>query len=210
MPPGMSSKCRSSDGDSSWCVGWISCGGRRQVGRQASTPRGRVAEGIRRGRQGGGRAQCRCQGGCAAHVVGADRHAEERDHADAAVLDLNHAPPVQSSLVSAQAQRIPHLALRRAAEDRVVDAANQILNRHAHRRARGRARAQGRALESSRRVDQRQHLPARLGGGRRVTVPSAGRPGILCRPGGCLGTAVHGRLPQQTVARAAAAAIGAG
>ena len=158
MPPGMSSKCRSSDGDSSWCVGWISCGGRRQVGRQASTPRGRVAEGIRRGRRGGGRAQCRCQGGCAAHVVGADRHAEERDHADAAVLDLNHAPPVQSRLVGAQAQRIPNLALRRAAEDRVVDATDQILNRHAHRSARGRAGAQGRALESSRRAEQRKHL----------------------------------------------------
>ena len=131
------------------------------MGRQASTPReggGRVAEGTGSATRGGGRAQCRCQSGCAAHVVGADRHAEERDHADAAVLDLNHAPPVQSRLVGAQAQRIPNLALRRAAEDRVVDATDQILNRHAHRSARGRAGAQGRALESSRRAEQRKHL----------------------------------------------------
>ena len=74
------------------------------------------------------------------------------------MLDLNHAPPVQSRLVGAQAQRIPNLALRRAAEDRVVDATDQILNRHAHRSARGRAGAQGRTLESSRRAEQRKHL----------------------------------------------------
>mmetsp|Transcript_11459 Transcript_11459/g.23316 ORF Transcript_11459/g.23316 Transcript_11459/m.23316 type:complete len:238 (-) Transcript_11459:30-743(-) len=91
-------------------------------------------------------------------VVGADCHAKEGNHADAAVLDLDHTPPVESSLIGSQAQRIPHLALRRAAENRVVDAANQILDRHAHRSARGRASAQGRALEGSRRAEQRKHL----------------------------------------------------
>jgi hypothetical protein len=140
------------------------------MGREASTT-GAGEGGQRRRlalRGGGGRARCRCQGGRAAHVVGADRHAEEGDHANAAVLDLNHAAPVQSRLISAQAQRIEDLALRRAAEDRVVDTANQVLNRHAHRRARGRARAQGRALEGSRRAEHGKHLKgsertARLG-----------------------------------------------
>ena len=169
MPPGMSSKWRSCDGESSWCVGEKSCEqGGGAAGQSAAQAAGRAAQPAQPPRRSGGPQRDagaqRCaaaaarRAAAAAYVVRADRHAEERDHADAAVLDLDNAAAVERRLVLAKAKRVEDFALGRAAEDRVVDATDQILNRHAHRSARGRAGAQGRALESSRRAEQRKHL----------------------------------------------------
>mmetsp|Transcript_54159 Transcript_54159/g.118110 ORF Transcript_54159/g.118110 Transcript_54159/m.118110 type:complete len:269 (+) Transcript_54159:201-1007(+) len=63
-------------------------------------------------------------------LVRTDRHAKERKHAHAAVLDLHNTAAVEGSLVLAKPERIEDLALRVATKDRLVDATDQVLNLH--------------------------------------------------------------------------------
>ena len=58
------------------------------------------------------------------------------------MLDLNAAAAVERSFVGAKAQRIEDLALWGATEDRVVDATDEVLDRHTG--ALGASRAHGR------------------------------------------------------------------
>merc|ERR1719446_1591460 len=67
-------------------------------------------------------------------LVRSDGHAEEGHHADASVLDLDDTAAVKRLLVLSEAKGVPDLTLWRAAEDGVVDTADEVLHSHAHRR----------------------------------------------------------------------------
>mmetsp|Transcript_43580 Transcript_43580/g.87209 ORF Transcript_43580/g.87209 Transcript_43580/m.87209 type:complete len:262 (-) Transcript_43580:8-793(-) len=77
-------------------------------------------------------------------LIGTNGHTQEGNHADTAVLDLHAPPAVEGRLVCAEAEGIKDLTLGGAAEDGVVDAADEVLDFHLDGRGARSGDAQGR------------------------------------------------------------------